>query len=351
MRIAIIAPPWVPVPPPSYGGTEAVLDNLARGLQAAGHTVVLFATGDSDCAVPTRWTRPTAAGIGATGPAAELCHVIHAYREIVEWGADVVHDHTLVGPVYAQQLGLPVVTTNHGPFDGDLADLYREVGSTVPIIAISEDHASTAAAAGIPVAAVIHHGVDIETFPFGAGDGGYALFLGRMAPEKGVHIAARVARRAGVPLRIAAKMREPAEEAYFESSVAPLLGDGVEYLGEVSGPEKLSLLAGAICLLNPIAWSEPFGMVMIEALACGTPVVARPVGSVPELITDGITGFVARSEERLCDAMTRVAQLDRARCRREVATRFSSERMVAEHLDVYGSVARNAMLERALLTS
>ena len=350
MRIAIIAPPWVPVPPPSYGGTEAVLDNLARGLQAAGHTVVLFATGDSDCAVPTRWTRRTAAGTGATGAAAELCHVIHAYQEVVEWGADVVHDHTVVGPVYAQQFGLPVVTTNHGPFDGDLADLYREVGSTVPVIAISEHHASTAATAGIPVAAVIHHGVDVETFPFGAGDGGYALFLGRMAPEKGVHIAARVARRAGVPLRIAAKMREPAEEAYFESSVAPLLGGGVEYLGEVGGAEKLSLLAGAMCLLNPIAWSEPFGMVMIEALACGTPVVARPVGSVPELITDGITGFVARNEERLSDAITRVAQIERARCRREVVTRFSSERMVAEHLGLYASV-RDATLQRALLSS
>lgn len=190
-------------------------------------------------------------------------HVINAYDHVRDWGADVVHDHTLVGPVYAERFDLPVVTTNHGPFDGELADLYRAIADRVAVIAISHHQASTAIQT--PIAAVIHHGVDVDASPHGSGDGGYALFLGRMSPDKGVDVAARVARRAEIRLRIAAKMREPAEVAYFERDVAPLLGDGIDYVGEVGGRAKLDLLAGARCLLNPIAWPEPFGMVMIEA--------------------------------------------------------------------------------------
>jgi glycosyltransferase involved in cell wall biosynthesis len=336
VRIAIVAPPWVPVPPTAYGGTEAVLDNLARGLVAAGHDVLLFATGDSTCEAPTRWVIERAAGTVDTGSATELRHVVHAYDVIRDWGADVVHDHTLVGPVYGQRFGLPLVTTNHGPFDEELGDLYRAIGHAVPVIAISAHHA--ASAAGIPIARVIHHGLDVGAFPLGGGDGGYALFLGRMSPDKGVHVAVRVARAAGVRLRIAAKMREPAEHAYFDDRVAPLLGDGVEYVGEVGGSDKLELLSGARCLLNPIAWPEPFGMVMIEALACGTPVVATPCGSVPEIVTHGITGFVCADEHELVEAVTDVGNLDRVRCRKEAAARFSTERMVADHLALYEEV-------------
>lgn len=339
MRIAIVAPPWVPVPPPAYGGTEAVLDSLARGLQAAGHDVLLYATGDSRCTVPTRWIRERAAGTVGTGSATELHHVVNAYDTICDWGADVVHDHTLVGPVYAQRFDIPVVTTNHGPFGSELGDYYRAIAPRVAIVAISRYHA--ASAVGTPIAAVIHHGVEVAAFPFGAGDGGYALFLGRMNADKGVDAAVRIARRAGVPLRIAAKMREPAEHAYFEQAVAPLLGHGIDYIGEVGGPEKVDLLAHATCLLNPIAWAEPFGMVMIEALACGTPVVAPPFGSVPELVIDGVTGFVRSSEPELADAVRRAATLDRSRCRADAATRFSTERMVAGHIALYEALVRD----------
>jgi len=206
----------------------------------------------------------------------------------------------------------------------------------VPVIAISEHHASTAA--GIPLAAVIHHGVDVDAFPHGTGDGGYALFLGRMSPDKGVHVAAQAATPAGVPLRIAAKIREPAELAYFDKHVVPLLGEEVQYVGEVGGADKLELLAGACCLLNPIAWPEPFGMVMIEALACGTPVVATPHSSVPELISDGATGYVRHDHTGLVDALQRIDRLDRGRCRKEAAERFSTERMVDDHLRLYEKV-------------
>ena len=336
MRIAIIAPPWVAVPPPAYGGTEAVIDTLARGLQAAGHDVLLYATGDSTCPVPTRWRLREAVGTANVSSATELQHVINAYEAVREWGPDLVHDHTLIGPVYAQRFGLPVVTTNHGPFESELGDLYRTIGHDVPVIAISHHQASTARATRI--AAVIHHGVDVETFPAGAGDGGYALFLGRMSPDKGVHVAARIARAARVPLKIAAKLAEAGELAYFHAQVEPLLGAGVEYVGEVGGRAKLDLLAGATCLLNPIAWPEPFGMVMIEALACGTPVLATPHGAVPEIVDDGLTGFVRSTESELADALLRVPGLDRDACRRAVKERFSRDRMVGAHLALYEQV-------------
>ncbi len=337
MRIAIIAPPWVAVPPRAYGGTENVIDTLARGLQAAGHDVLLYATGDSTCPVPTDWVLPTAAGTDQATSAIELRHVVNAYEAVLDWGADVVHDHTLVGPVYAARFGLPVVTTNHGPFASDLGDLYRAIGRDTPVIAISHHQASTAR--GVQLAGVIHHGVDVSQYPLGAGDGGYALFLGRMNPDKGVHQAIRIARAARVPLKIAAKMAEPEEHRYYDEQVRPLLGGDVEYVGEVGFEEKVELLGGASCLLNPIAWPEPFGMVMIEALACGTPVLATRCGSVPEIVDDGLTGFVRDVESDLANELLRVDDLDRDACRAVVKERFSRERMVEDHVALYREVA------------
>ncbi len=238
-----------------------------------------------------------------------------------------------------------MVTTNHGPFLSELGDYYRAIGDRTPVIAISQHQASTAD--GIPIAAVIHHGVDLERFPPGPGDGGYAAFLGRMCPEKGVDAAIRVARRAGMPLRIAAKMSEAAEQLYFEQRVRPLLGGDIEYIGEVGGADKTNLLGGATCLLNPISWPEPFGMVMVEALACGTPVVATPMGAVPEIVDHGVTGFVCSSEPDLAGALTAVASLQREACRQAVAARFSAERMVAEHVLLYEALSNGRRLPEA----
>jgi glycosyltransferase involved in cell wall biosynthesis len=332
MRIALISSPWLPVPPPAYGGTEAVLDTLARGLRAAGEDVLLCAPGDSTCPVPIAATRSRSAGTDAVGAAVELAHLVRAYEAACRWGADVVHDHTLAGPLFAPRFDLPVVTTNHGPFDDELLPLYRAISSLAPIVAISEHQASTAQ--DIPIAAVIHHGIDVDAFPLGEGAGGFAVFVGRMTAAKGVDRAARIARAAGVPLKIAAKCREPAEHRYFREHVAPLLGDGVDYVGEVAHDERCALLCDACCLLNPIDWDEPFGMVMVEALACGTPVVATRRGSVPEIVVDG-AGYVGESEEELAEAITRVDALDRCACRALVAQRFAASRMVTEHQDLY----------------
>ncbi|HEV8064511.1 MAG TPA: glycosyltransferase family 4 protein [Acidimicrobiales bacterium] len=336
MRIGIVAPPWLPVPPPAYGGTENVLDALARGLKRAGHDVVLSTTGDSTCPVERTSVFETAIGVGSGNSVDEIRHVLHAYEELAD--CDVVHDHTLVGPLYSAVLpDLPVVTTNHGPFNGDLIDLYRVLSERVAVIAISQHQASTAT--GVRIAAVIHHGVSLDDFPVGRGGGGYAMFLGRMHPGKAPHVAARIAREAGFPLKIAAKMSEPAEHAYFQQMVQPLLGGCVEYVGELDRPTKLALLAEAECLLNPIAWPEPFGMVMIEALACGTPVLTTAFGAAPEIVRDGVVGFVRSSSAGLGEALGRLHEIDRRDCRLRVEERFSVGRMAADHVQLYERAA------------
>jgi glycosyltransferase involved in cell wall biosynthesis len=335
VRIALIAPPWLPVPPPAYGGTEIVVDTLARGLKEAGHDVLLATTGDSTCPVPRTWVYECSRPDDLGNVVVELRHLLHAYEASA--GVQIVHDHTVAGPLLAYRAPVaPVVTTNHGPFTDEARALYRATAGTVPLIAISRHQASTAQ--DVPVARVIHHGLDTTRFPVGDGSGGYALFLGRMSPTKGVDAAITVARLAGVPLMIAAKQRERREREYFEAEIRPRLGRDVDYLGEVGGTEKLRLIGEARALLNPISWDEPFGMCMIEALACGTPIVATPRGSVPEIVDDGVTGFVRASTRGLADALRDVGRLDRRACRASVEARFSMQRVAADHVAFYADV-------------
>ena len=337
MRIALIAPPWTPIPPPLYGGIELVVDELARGFAAAGHDVTLFATGDSTCPVPTKWTLEHAEGMRIGMAVPELRHVLHAYAELSE-DHDIVHDHTVMGPFYAERYpSLPVVTTVHGPFNDELTDLYLALGGRVPIICISR--AQHAAAPEVPIAGVVHHGIDAGNFPVGDGagdaEGEYLLFLGRMAPDKGAHRAIEIARKAGHRVLLAAKMREAWERAYYEEQVAPLLGSDAVYLGEVSHERKVELLAGAKALLFPIRWNEPFGMVMLEAFACGTPVLAFPEGAAPEVVEDGKTGFLCEDDLAMAEAVEKVESLRRQDCRAAVEGYFSTDRMVAEHVALF----------------
>jgi glycosyltransferase involved in cell wall biosynthesis len=332
MRIGLIAPPWVPVPPPRYGGTEAVVDRLARGFVEAGADVLLYTTGDSTCPVPREWVLPTAQHERIGAGVVELRHLIHAYEAMQD--CDIVHDHTVFGPVYADRFPwLRVVTTNHGPFNDELLDIYGAMAYRVPIIAIS--HAQAAAAHRVPIAAVIHHGIDVDEVPVGEGRGGYLLFLGRMSATKGAREAALVARSAGVPLLMAAKMREREEYAYFEEHVEPLLGAEVQYVGEIGGAHKERLLADALALVNPIAWPEPFGLVMVEALAAGTPVLTFPEGAAPEIVDDGVTGFLCRSVADMAASVAQIPTLERSKCRAAVEERFSTQRMVNDHLELF----------------
>jgi glycosyltransferase involved in cell wall biosynthesis len=334
MRIGLVAPPWVPIPPPAYGGLEAVVDRLARGLADAGHDVLLAAAGNSDCPVPCVPDLPHAdpdAGIVAETNL-ELLHVSAAYAAMGD--REVIHDHSVAGPLYRHRpAGVPVAVTNHGPFDEILTPLFRAMQTDTAIVAISANQASTAE--GVQVNRVIHHGMDVEAVPVGSGDGGFAVFLGRMNPTKGPREAIEIARRAGVPLRLAAKMREGEEHDYFDAEIAPLLSDEIEYLGEVDEQGKYELLGQAVAMLNPIQWAEPFGLVMIESLACGTPVVTTSAGSVPEIIDDGTTGWIRDEPAELADALARTAELDRVACRKVAATRFTTERMVQDHLTLY----------------
>ncbi|HVL98532.1 MAG TPA: glycosyltransferase family 4 protein [Egibacteraceae bacterium] len=335
MRIGLLAPPWLPVPPPLYGGTEAVIDRLARGFQRAGHEVMLFTTGDATCPVPRRSVLDFAESVRMGNAVVEQRHVAHAYEALID--CDIVHDHTIVGPLYSSRFpDLPVVTTNHGPFNAELGDVYRFIAQQVPLIAISHHQASTAG--GVPIAGVIHHGLDVDEYSPGPGDGGYLLFLGRMAPDKGARGAAEVALAAGVPLLLAAKMREPLEIDYFNDQIRPLLCDTVTYVGEVGGAEKTALLAGARALLNPIRWAEPFGLVMIEALANGTPVITFPEGAASEIVDDGVTGIHCADEDEMVTAIDDIDKIDRAACRAAVEGHFSSDRMVAEHLALFNEV-------------
>lgn len=335
LRIGVIAPPWIPIPPPKYGGTELVVDVLCRGLQDLGHEVVLFTVGSSTCSVERKWLFETCDPDRIGFAIRELRHVAAAYEALAD--CDIIHDNTYSG-LFLSQLrpGPPVVATNHSAFDADMIDLYGRAAQQVPLIAISEDHARRSG--GVPIAAVIHNGLDLDRYRFDDRGGDYLVALGRMNPDKGIHIAIEVARETGLDLAIAAKMRQPWEERYFEETVKPMLGNGVEYIGEVDHAQKVELLSGALALINPIEWPEPFGLVTVESLACGTPVVSLDRGAAPELVEHRSTGYLACTTEQLIRGVGEVDRIDRAYCRQAAESRFSMERLARDHEAFYRSV-------------
>jgi glycosyltransferase involved in cell wall biosynthesis len=344
MRIGLIAPPWVPVPPPAYGGTELVIDNLARGLKELGHDVKLFTVGESTCPVPSEYLyREPAAPIGIA--IAESSHVLAAYEALAD--VDLIHDHTLLGPLVAGSAGMrrpPVVTTNHGPFTDETRRIWSRVSRHASIICIS--HSQARSSGGVPVSAVIHHGIDLDVHQAGPGGGDYLMFIGRMSADKGVHHAVRIAREAGLPLIMATKMREAAEIEYFNAAIRPLLQSEDQMPSEMPLRRRLSLLRGAAALLNPITWREPFGLVMAEALASATPVLAFPNGAAPEIVDPGRTGFLCRDEAEMVTAIGKVGQIDRHECRSAAERRFSLQRMARDHERFYRRVLDREVLDR-----
>jgi glycosyltransferase involved in cell wall biosynthesis len=238
-----------------------------------------------------------------------------------------------------------VVVTNHGLFSADTRRIFARIAGWAAIVAISADQAGRAGE--VPIAAVIHHGIDLTAYRPGPEVGDHLVFIGRMSPDKGVDRAVRIARAAGRPLRIVAKMREPDEAAYFETRVRPLLSAEDEVLGEIEVPERLAILQRSVALLDPIGWPEPFGLVMAEALASGTPVVAFDAGAAREIVTPGVTGFLCDDEAGAVAAVGRVGEIDRARCRADAEARFSIERMAADHERLYESVLARSLSTRA----
>ncbi|WP_167475193.1 glycosyltransferase [Nocardia arthritidis] len=334
MRIGLIAPPWVPVPPPAYGGTEAVVDNLARGLAALGHDVRLFTVGESTCPVRKSFLYDEAfTPIGVAVP--EAAHVLAAYEALAD--VDIIHDHTALGPLIGPTIdGPPVVSTCHGPFDPMNARNIASFADRVAVVSISHNQRRTAAP--IPIEAVIHHGIDLDTYRYGPGGGGFLLFLGRMNAAKGVHRAVEFARLAGRKLVIVTKIREAEEHAYYEEQVRPLLGPDDPEPRELALPDRVRLMQAADALINPIDWPEPFGLVMAEALACGTPVLAFPNGAAPEIVDHGRTGFLCADTDSMLEAIAHIPDIDRRDCRAAAERRFDMHRMARDHAALYSRV-------------
>lgn len=337
LRIAQVAPLYERVPPVAYGGTERVVAYLTEGLVRRGHQVTLFASGDS--LTPARLVAAVERGLRLDPTASDPLspHVIEL-GQVFERAAefDVIHCHVdfLAFP-FGRLVRTPVLHTLHGRLD--LPHLKRVFAHfrDVALVSISDAQRRPLDGLRLRWLGTVHHGIPVARYPFAARPGQYLAFLGRIAPEKRPDLAVAVARRAGVPLRIAAKV-DPADREYFHRVVAPLLEDPlVEFLGEIPEEAKPEFLGNALALLFPIDWPEPFGLVMIEAMACGTPVIARPCGSVPEVLVPGVTGFVGDTVDDLVDAVKRIDLIDRQACRQHVEARFTAERMVGAYEALY----------------
>ena len=344
LRIVLVAPPYFDVPPTGYGGVEAVVADLADALVARGHQVTLLGAGSAGTAarfVPL-WDRTLPDRLGQPYP--EVMNALKVRRAVAciaaADGIDIVHDHTFAGPLNApayRGLGITTVVTVHGPIDDDLYPYYRELGDEVGLIAISDRQRELAP--DLNWVGRVHNALRVQDWPFRADKQDYALFLGRFAPYKGAHLAVRAAHEAGIPLVLAGKCDEPAEKAYFEQQVRPLLTDRDHFFGPADALSKRKLLAGARCLLFPVLWEEPFGMVMIEAMACGTPVVALRAGAVPEVVIDGVTGLIRDRPAELPAAIERSASLDPAACRRHVAANFGVTQFGSGYEQIYQQAA------------
>ncbi|HEX5798937.1 MAG TPA: glycosyltransferase family 4 protein [Gaiellaceae bacterium] len=338
MKVAILSPVWFPVPPSGYGGIEWIVALLADGLADAGHDVTLFASGDSHtrARLDAVFERAPSERIGQTFW--ELQHALNCFARHEDF--DVIHDHTgLMGLALGSLLSTPLVHTVHGPVDGHPGDLYEQVVRMAPhtrLISLSLSQREPRPQ--LPWVANVPNALDLSVYPYRPERGDYLLFVGRMSPDKGAHRAVAIALEAGLPLKLAGKCAEPAEQEYFDAFVRPHLGGDREYVGEVTHGEKVHLLQHARATLFPISWQEPFGLVMIESLACGAPVIATRWGAVPEVIDDGRTGIIVDDWREMAGALEAADALDSDVMRREVEERFTPARMVEDYVAAYEAV-------------
>ena len=341
MRIALVATPWYSVPPQRYGGIEQVVGLLADGLVARGHDVVLITVGGSRTRAQQVLTTYDAAQgdrIGLALP--EVVHAARAAAHLADLQVDVVHDHSTAGPLLAAGRAAPTVVTTHNDVSAEHGDVLRALQAHVAAVAISRYQRSLAP--DLPWAGVVYNGVDVTDLAFREDKQDFVLFLGRASPAKAPHLAIDAARAAGRRIVLAAKCVEEVERTYFAEQIAPRLGPDVEWLDEVGAETKRDLLSRACALAFPITWEEPFGLVMVEAMGSGTPVVALRRGSVPEVVEDGVTGWVCDSYDQFVDRLRDPTGLDPAACRRHVEARFSAHAMVTAYERVYADVVDRA---------
>jgi glycosyltransferase involved in cell wall biosynthesis len=339
MRIAQIAPVWFTVPPRAYGGIELVVSLLADGLTEAGHDVTLFASGGSETKatlVSPLAEPPDPALLGTTW--FEASHAVASYMQAGAF--DVIHDHSgIVGPGFGALLDgqPPVAHTLHGPWTEPSKEYYRLVHERIHLVAIS--HSQRLTGEKLRYAGTVYNGIDVTAYPFRADKQDYLVYMGRSNPDKGPGLAVEVARRAGVPLKMIVKKSERFEQDYWDNVVAPQLTDMVEVYEQVSHAEKAEMLAGAKGMIFPIRWLEPFGLVMTEAMACGTPVVTAPMGAAPEIVVDGETGFLRDSVDDMVAVVDRLGDLDPRACRARVEEHFSAEAMVRGYEAIFERLA------------
>jgi len=343
MRIAQVSPLYEAVPPKLYGGTERVVAHLCDALVELGHEVTLFASAEAQTLARLAPVRDQAIRLDPaplkSDLAAHLFQLAEVRRRADEF--DVIHFHTdMVHFPFFEEIAHRTVTTLHGRLDmKDLPEVYR-TWPQYPLVSISNDQRRPLPFANW--AATVHHGLDQTLYVPSFEAGGYLAFLGRISPEKRPDRAIAIASRTGRPLKIAAKV-DAADRVYFDEKIEPLLHNPlVEFIGEIGDAQKSAFLGGAQALLFPIDWPEPFGLVMIEAMACGTPVIAYDCGSVREVVEDGLTGFIVRDEAEACAAVARLHTLDRAAIRRRFEERFSAHAMARRYLDLYARVRRGA---------
>lgn len=334
MHIAMVAPPYFSVPPSAYGGIETVVADLVDALVMRGHKVTLIGAARHGTRaqkfLSTTEEQPSER-LGEVMP--ELVHGAKLAGMLEELDADVIHDHTMAGPLMARGRLTPTVVTAHGPVTGDFGEYFTALGDTVHLVAISR--AQRHMAPHLAWSATVHNAIRAETFPFAAIKDDYAMFLGRFHPDKAPHLAIDAARAAGLHIVLAGKCSEPIERAYFSREIEPRIGRDVTIFGVADAAAKRRLLAGAACMIFPICWEEPFGLVVIEAMVCGTPVVALRRGAVPELIRHGETGIIVDHPDELPRAISRARDLDPWLCRKHVEAGFTVEVMAEGYEAVY----------------
>jgi glycosyltransferase involved in cell wall biosynthesis len=332
LKIALIAPPFIAVPPFDYGGTELFVADLAEGLKKTGIEVLVYANGQSTVSAELRWIYERSQWpikVAEHAWMRELNHNSWAVSDAAKT-CDILHMQSAQGIAFSRFVGRKTVLTLHGPHESGLSEYYAHLPD-VHYVCIS--HAQRKEES-LPKMSTIHHGIDTSRYRFVPQKQQYLSFIGRIAPVKGTHLAIEVARRTGIPLKIAGEV-QPANRDYFEKMIKPRIdGKLVEYVGPADLQAKNELLGNSLAMLFPIQWGEPFGLVMIEAMACGTPVLALPGGSVPEVVRDGVSGYICRSVRVMAEAVKNL-NIDPAMVRRYVEENFSIGKMVGQYIALY----------------
>ncbi len=336
MKIAMISPISERVPPKKYGGTERVIHALVEELIKRGHNVTLFASGDSKTSAKLSSVYPISLreakiqdpyGLNTWS----MLHIGKAYSQYADF--DIIHDHTEhFGLPVANICPTPVVTTKHGPFNTEYRRIYETLNKPF-MVTISKNQALKATP-GVNLIGTVYNGLPMHNYPFSAKDEGYLLFVGRISMEKGVHFAIKVAQDLNIPLKIAAKL-DSVDLPYFNEYVGPKLSEQISWVGEVDEEQRNELMGKALCLLQPVTWAEPFGLVMIEAMACGCPVIAFNKGSIPEIVEHGKTGFVAEDLEDMTQLIYELGKINRSYCRKYSLNKFNAKRMADGYEDIY----------------